>query len=328
MCFEDNTIRIDYKTYLESISDKVMFVYSCRSIEINNIELNKNYINCSTKYLTQDTVTIKERINNFSNFDIVVGFGGGTAIDIAKYIGSVFNKKVVVIPTMISTNAYATDKVALYKDEKKCTILSKNPDVIILDKDILKRSSQKNIYGLADVLSIYTALNDWDLSVKYNNEKKADQYNEAQDLLLKTSNFINNNSYENICNNIDMIYELVGVAGEITNSYGNGKPESGSEHIFAKSLEQNIKVPHAISVCNGILLMSLLQNKFSTDIYNAIIKLRIFDDEKVYGVNTNLLKNTFFSLKIREDRFSIINLNRDYDEVFKEFLKIKLEVLK
>jgi len=324
MKFKGEVIECNYIEYLNNLNGKVLFIYSPTSKEINNLELNNNYIIFNTKELTQNVDELESRIKELPEFDIVVAFGGGTAIDQAKFFGSRLNKKVIVIPTMISTNAYATDKVALYENNKKVTLLAKDPDIILLDKEVLKRSTLKNVYGLVDVLSIYTALNDWDLAIEYNNEDISIEYSYAHKLLLETLSFINNHTYEEIINDTHKIFELVGKAGIITDIYGSGKPESGSEHLFAKELEAIKRVPHAISVSNGILLMSLLQNKFSEEVLSAIRKLRVFEDEHLYGINEELLKEAFFNVKVRADRFTIINLdNNDLEKTFKEFCNIK-----
>lgn len=324
MRFKGEVIECNYAEYLNNIKDKILFIYSPTSRKINNLELNNNYYNFSTKELTQNVTELENRIKEFKGIDIVVAFGGGTAIDQAKFFGSRLNKKIIVIPTMISTNAYATDKVALYENNKKITLLAKNPDIILLDKEVLKRSSLKNVYGLVDVLSIYTALNDWDLAIEYNNENIAIEYSYAHKLLLETLSFINNHTYDEIINDTYKIFELVGKAGIITDIYGSGKPESGSEHLFAKELEAIKRVPHAISVSNGILLMSLLQNKFSEEVFSAIKKLKIFDDEKLYEINEKILKEAFLNVKVRSDRYSIVNLNNnDLEKTFNEFYHIK-----
>lgn len=324
MKFKGEVIECNYIEYLNNLNEKILFIYSPTSKEINNLELNNNYIIFNTKELTQNVDELESRIKSLKDFDIVVAFGGGTAIDQAKFFGSRLNKKVIVIPTMISTNAYATDKVALYENNKKVTLLAKDPDIILLDKEVLKRSTLKNVYGLVDVLSIYTALNDWDLAIEYNNEDISIEYSYAHKLLLETLSFINNHTYEEIINDTHKIFELVGKAGIITDIYGSGKPESGSEHLFAKELEAIKRVPHAISVSNGILLMSLLQNKFSEEVLSAIRKLRVFEDEHLYGINEELLKEAFFNVKVRPDRFTIINLdNNDLEKTFKDFCNIK-----
>ena len=69
----------------------------------------------------------------------------------------------------------------------------------------IKKSSKFNLYGLADIFSIYTALYDWKLAESYNHENIDSKiYEQAQNLLTDTIYFIKNNSLENIINNIEI----------------------------------------------------------------------------------------------------------------------------
>ena len=211
------------------------------------------------------------------------------------------------IPTMLSTNSYATDKVALIVDGKKRTLDAKLPDLILIDENIMKKAYEFNVYGLADVLSIYTALKDWDIAVEENSERKDEMYNIAKKLLNKTVNYILDTSYDNIINNPEKLFYLIGEAGHITNEYGSGKPESGSEHIFAKELESMIDIPHGISVANGIIIMSIAQNNFSPDIYDCLKKLKLFEKGNKLGVKIELIEKAFNQMLPRNDRYTIVN---------------------
>ena len=188
------------------------------------------------------------------------------------------------------------------------------PDCIVLDVDLIKQSPKLNLYGFADIFSIYTALKDWDIS--YNDIKeKIDKniYERAKNLLNSAIDFVKKNSLENFNNSIDTLYDIIGESGEITNIYGSGRPESGAEHIFSKALEELVVVPHGISVSIGILLMSKLQNNFYEDILYCIKKLNVFEDAHKYGVNIDLVKRVFNSLIPREDRYTIISTT-NYNE--------------
>lgn len=331
MNFDDNSKLRDVDKYLINIKQKCLIIYSPTSIKINNIKINQeNFIIVSTHKISKSIDKINDYIKNL-DFEIVISIGGGMAIDIAKYIGFIKNKKNICIPTMLSTNAYATNKVALIKDGVKQTLEAKIPDLILIDERIMKKATDKNLFGLADVLSIYTALKDWDLSVIHNSEVKTKEYNEAKKLLEEVMNYILNNSYEYIVNNPREIFYFVGRAGEITNIYGSGKPESGSEHIFAKELEKNVDVPHGISVSYGILLMSITQKNYSKDILECIKKLKILEKSKDYNVDLKVVEKSFYNLIPRVDRYSIVNLicnNEEYKhEVFNYFMSIIREEL-
>ena len=220
---------------------------------------------------------------------------------------------------MLSTNAYATDKVALIKKGKKTTLEAKIPDKIIIDNELLSLSKDENIYGLADVFSIYTALYDWKIAEKNILEKIDDNiYSMAEKLLKEVLEFVNNNELKVISKNNIKLFQLVGTAGYITNLYGTGRPESGSEHIFAKEVERRINIPHGMAVSIGILVMGLMQGRDVIDILKAIKKLNVFGKVNKYGLNKDIIEKSLIELKPRADRYSIVNrYENKIDEKYK-----------
>lgn len=326
MNFLDITIETDIKDYLDNKNDVCLVIYSQTSIDKIGLNINKNNFNCiSTKELKNVKNDIEKFINDYDNFSEIICIGGGTAIDIGKYISFLTNKPLTCIPTMISTDAYATNKVALIVDGLKFTFDAVLPNKILLDKTVLNKSIENNLYGMADIFSIYTALNDWDLSIKYNYEESNSEYVNALNLLNETINYVMNNNIDLIKSNSKFIYKCVGEAGEITNRYGSGKPESGSEHIFAKALENVIKIPHAISVANGIILMSYAQSLFLDDKLDlnpclALKKIGIYELNKKYNISFDLISKVFMNLTPREDRYTVVNLIYKNDELKKKVL--------
>lgn len=312
--FSDLTIKTDIKDYLADLSSDSLLIYSPTSLKKVNIDIKKEVTCLSTYDITKDKYKIDKIIDNIPlSISNIVTLGGGTAIDIGKYIAMQSNKNLIAIPSMLSTNVYATDKVALTINDKKTTLLAKTPNKILVDYDFLKKSSKFNLYGLADIFSIYTALYDWKLAESYNHENIDSKiYEQAQNLLNDTIYFIKNNSLENIINNIEKIYYIVGKAGMITNVYGCGRPESGSEHILAKEIEHNINIHHGISVSISIIIMSLIQGHSSKEINNCLLKIGIFNNINKLGVTRGLLFNILKNILPREDRYSIVDIyNRD-----------------
>ena len=309
MKFDDVSKLRDVTKYLENIKEKSLVIYSKTSIIKNNIPINnKNFILISTHEITKKIDNIKLMLEKIKEFEMVISIGGGTAIDIGKYISFLTSKKMICIPTMLSTNSYSTDKVSLINNKnKKITLNAKIPDLILIDDKIMRNVKSYNLYGIADILSIYTDLNDWNFAIKYNNEDKNEIYNMSKRLLNKTIKYILNNNYEDIINNPEKIFYLVGEAGHITNIYGSGKPESGSEHIFAKELESLIEIPHGIAVSYGIVLMSIAQDKFDNNIYNCLKKLKLFEEGKKFRLNYNLIEQAFENITPRLDRYTIVN---------------------
>lgn len=301
---------------LNSINDRCLVVYSPTSIKSINYNVSNIYNFVSTTKISKNTDNINKYISEFGkSINHVISIGGGTAIDIGKYISNQLNCMLTVVPAMLSTNAYATNKVALISNGQKNTLDSKLPDKIILDYDLIKKSLKYNLYGIADILSIHTALNDWKLAEQDNIDKIDNKiYNMANDLLKGTIDFIHNNKYETFNSSIDQLYYTIGQAGYITNIYGTGRPESGSEHILAKAIEQKFDVHHGISVTIAIIIMSIIQENIDNDIYECFRIIKIIDDVKNCGISKNVLFSILKNLNPRSDRYSVVNkFSRDDD---------------
>lgn len=326
MRFIEVTKMRDAQEYLNNVKEKSLVIYSITSKNKNNIDLNNNNFEIiSTKEITNEIENIEQYIKN-KNYKNIIAIGGGTATDIGKYISYKMNNYLINIPTMLSTDAYATNKVALLINGIKHTIDAKIPDLILIDEKIIGRSKVENLFGLVDVFSIYTALNDWDIAMKENNEKTNSIKISARKLLNRTIKYVLNNSYDEIVNNTKEIFYLVGKAGEITNKYGTGKPESGSEHIYAKKLEGILEIPHALSVSTGLLIMSIAQNKYNKTIYDCLNKLNIFTKYQEYKLSIKDVQKAFYELTPRDDRYTIVNTlyldETKKDKVYKEFERI------
>lgn len=334
--FKTITEIVNVKYYLNNCSVKSLLIYSPTSILKNKIELNnKNFDYYSTGEITKEKNRIDEIFLTLNKYQQIISIGGGTAIDIGKYLANKFHIKLIAIPTMLSTNVYSTNKVALIVDNEVVSLDATMPTSIYFDKDILIQSTEHNLYGIVDIFSIFTALNDWDLAVKYNNEMKRYEYEWANKLLNSTIEYISNNNNLFIENNVSFIYEKIGESGLITNKYGSGKPESGSEHIFAKALEKEINIPHAISVGNGIVLMTVAQYLITNDetkyekgkiIIDLLKKMKVFELNMKYNITYELITKVFNTLKPRSDRYSVVNLiynNRELKEkILKEYINI------
>lgn len=327
--FNDVVQECSSRKYIENLKHNELIIYSPTSMEKNNIK-NNQCLMVNWHELTKNVNKIDEFIRENDTISLVVSYGGGSTIDIGKYIANKLDVDFTCIPTMLSTNSYATDKVALIKENKKITLQAKNPDKIIIDNELLYLSKNENIYGLADVFSIYTALYDWKIAEKdilEQIDKKI--YSMAEKLLKEVFEFVNNNELKDISENNIRLFKFIGTAGYITNLYGTGRPESGSEHIFAKEIERRINIPHGISVSIGIIIMSIIQEQYNNDIVKAITKLRLLDKGKKFGVNFKIITDILKNIKPREDRYTIINRRskiNNIDKIVDKFKNIIKEI--
>ncbi len=298
------------KKILRNLTNKDLFVFSPTSLE-----LVPDYKIGHAKRLDRNDLGINlEAIDKFiktNSFSRVISLGSGQTSDISKYISFKKNVEHICIPAIFSTNVSFTDKSCLKISGKKETVQSKPPENVVIDYDLMMRAKFKyHYYGLCDIISIYTALVDWDLSKKYNLERVDHFSYNIADTLTKTLEDHIQDLEKQDSHSLDIILKLVMISGYITNIYGSGRPESGSEHIFAKALESKIDIFHAISVGLGTLLMAKLQKRNYKTILATIQRLGLLDEAQQRGITKELVISCLTEIKPRKNRFSILNVRR------------------
>ena len=219
---------------------------------------------------------IEDQIINLTEFDTIVGIGGGMAIDVAKYISWKLNKNLVSIPTILSVDAFTTPAagVRVNHDVEYLGIASPNP--LIIDYDLLRSAPEElNIAGVGDLFSIYTASFDW----QYAYSKGKSEYPFSQDAIDKGKKILDfiydniGNIKANNDNGLRSIVEAYISLNTICLPIDHFRIEEGSEHYLFYELEERLKRPfiHGNIIGLGIYLMSRLQNnnpEFITEMMN------------------------------------------------------------
>ena len=179
----------------------------------------------------------------------VIGVGGGSACDTAKYMSYHMNIPLILIPSILSVDAPFTRAAGVRVTEGAKTSVkyvgdcSQRLQTILLDKELLGAAPLfLNVSGVGDLLSIITALWDW----KYAAEYRAETFNPyiaEQVAGTVTKLFLGKNAIRDFngsnSKGMNLLAECFAEEVLLCEKYGNARPEEGSEHYLAYALESS-----------------------------------------------------------------------------------------
>jgi glycerol dehydrogenase-like iron-containing ADH family enzyme len=202
----------------------------------------------------------------------IVGIGGGTACDTAKFLAWKFKEEfnfdleLILMPSIISVDAFLCSSIAVRINNKVRYIGESNPKKILIDFDLIRKAPDfLNRAGVSDTISITSALGDWIIAKDEINEK-FDQlvFNNAKKIaenLIEAKQDIGEVSENGIRALVNGFYEEV----RLCEGWGNARPEEGSEHFLAYCLE-SITGKHYIHgnlIGMNILISLYLQEQYA-----------------------------------------------------------------
>lgn len=100
-----------------------------------------------------------KKIVGDQSVDVVIGLGGGKAIDTAKCVAHFTGLPLIVAPTIASTDAPCSTLGVVYNEEHvfvHCYLLPKNPDIVLVDSQIIANAPPRFLAaGIADAYATY-----------------------------------------------------------------------------------------------------------------------------------------------------------------------------
>lgn len=195
---------------------------------------------------------------------LIVGLGGGSVQDLAKYVAWRCRSHLILIPTILSSNALASPFSVLEDDQGNLqTLRTKNPDIIIADMDMLMRQPKRFILsGLGDLIAKYTSIPDYILSsihggVMYD-RVAVTIARSLLDVAFENAELIASTSREGL----ELLLQLLMMDGYLMNLTGTSRIVAGCEHLIAYGIERiSAKGLHGEQVALGTIICSYLQGR-------------------------------------------------------------------
>ena len=196
------------------------------------------------------------------NTDMIVGMGGGRAVDTAKMISHKLDRPFVSLPTAASHDGMASPFVSI-KSNKPHSIMASTPMGVFVDIDVIKKAPVRLLAsGCGDLVANMVAVRDWQIGHKRNGEYYGIY---SSNLAMMSAKIVMENADEFAENGIDARVVVEGLisAGVASCIAGSSRPCSGSEHLFSHALD---KIAPAVGLhgekCGlGSIMMAKLQGQ-------------------------------------------------------------------
>jgi glycerol-1-phosphate dehydrogenase [NAD(P)+] len=178
--------------------------------------------------------------------EVVVGFGGGTALDTAKYLAWKRGLPLVQIPTITSVDAGFTDAIGVRSEGRVRYVGAIVPEEVVLDIELIRSAPARlNRAGIGDVLSCHTGLHDWRAAVGAGegvawNDAAADL---GLTLLAELDSMVTD-IHDCTPDGIRWLADCYRRIGAACAALGHSRFEEGSEHFWAYAYEHATGVHH------------------------------------------------------------------------------------
>jgi glycerol-1-phosphate dehydrogenase [NAD(P)+] len=248
----------------------------------------------------------------------VVGLGGGSVMDAAKYFAFLLDRKPLLVPTITSSNAQFSDFISVRREGRPFGFKQDGwPRRIVVDYDLIGLAEPRlNRAGFGDLLFLQTALEDWRISNRAGRGEPVDpEVERAVEGLVDETILIAGEVGAVSRRGIEALMRLFEQSTELTASNPSAPIGAGSEHLFAWNLEgvTGRHFIHGEVVALGTVICSYLQRSAHAELVGALREARVVFEPSRTGVSWEEIEETL--LTVQEYNRQVRHFHTVFDEV-------------
>jgi len=178
----------------------------------------------------------RELLGRGARPDLVVGVGGGSVLDLAKFHASEQGLPCVAVPTILSNDGVASPISVLEDDAGHVRSASVEPPAgVLIDRCRIRGSLRRSLLdAVGDTLSNYAALLDWDLAVRHG---RARPHSLARMVsAAAVHGVIDRGAWSDPDRLTDRCIHSTILSGLAMYMSGDSRPGSGAEHLLGHAI--------------------------------------------------------------------------------------------
>lgn len=243
--------------------------------------------------------------------EIVMGIGGGRAIDVAKYSAFLAKKKWIAFPTVLSHDGIVSSRAVLEDNGVKTSLPAEEPAAIIADMSIIKVAPYRWLAaGCGDVISNISAVEDWRLAGREGKEKYQELIAELALIPYRSvSTHAEEIKHVNEHGLNVLLWSLI-CSGFAMNIHGSSRPCSGSEHNFSHALDSILgrnAALHGEQVALGTIISTYLHGWNYRLVRDVMKSFDLPTTSNEIGIKPEILIKALTEARNVRDRYTILD---------------------
>ncbi|MFQ5940479.1 MAG: NAD(P)-dependent glycerol-1-phosphate dehydrogenase [Nitrososphaerales archaeon] len=243
--------------------------------------------------------------------EVIIGFGGGKSVDVAKTVAYNLDKPFVSVPTSASHDGISSPFSSIKGRDKPYSIKTKTPIGVLADTGIITGAPRRLLAaGCGDLMAKVTAVKDWELG----RDEKGEYFGKyASNLAFMSAKIVMEESKSIGTGNgvsVRTVVEALISSGVASCIAGSSRPCSGAEHLFSHALDfiAPNKGLHGEKCGIGAIMMAKLHDIEWEQIASTLNEIGAPTTAKEIGIDADsIVKALITASTLRPERYTILN---------------------